>query len=89
MILRYVFTILAFAYLINCSGNSSEDTLTAQGEFRPPEIQFTQAMLMFDNQQYELAKDKFNNITKFIIKIKIINEQLNDDEFKIPEIKLN
>jgi outer membrane lipoprotein-sorting protein len=50
-------------------------------------------IILFENKEFNLIgweiKDKFNNITKFIIEIKIINEQLNDDEFKIPEIKLN
>ena len=64
MILRYVFTFLTFVYLTNCSGNSNKDELSGQDEFSPPEIQFTQAMLMFDNQQYEIATDKFNNIEK-------------------------
>ena len=64
MILRYVFTIIAFSYLINCSGNSSKDELTDQTEFSSPEIQFTEAMLMFDNAQYKLAKDKFKEIER-------------------------
>ena len=64
MILRYVFTFLAFVYLANCSGNSNKNELSSQDEFRPPETQFTQAMLMFDNQQYELAKDKFKNVER-------------------------
>ena len=64
MILRYVFTIIAFTYLINCSSNSSKGELSDKSEFSPPEIQFTEAMLMFDNQQYDLAKDKFKNIER-------------------------
>ena len=64
MILRYVLTILAFTYLISCSGNSGNDKLSNIDEFSPPEIQFTQAMLMFDNKQYELASEKFINIVK-------------------------
>jgi len=64
MILRYVFIFLAFAYLTNCSGNLKEDELSDQNEFSPPEIKFTQAMLMFDNQQYEIATDKFKNIER-------------------------
>jgi outer membrane protein assembly factor BamD len=64
MILRYVFLIIAFTYLINCSGNSNKDKLSDQDEFSPPEIQFTQAMLMLDNQQYELATSKFKNIER-------------------------
>ena len=64
MNLRYVFIFLAFAYLINCSGNSNKNELSNQNEFSPPEMQFTQAMLMFDNQQYELATDKFKNIER-------------------------
>ena len=64
MILRYVFTFLTFVYLTNCSGNSKNDELSEQNEFSSPEIQFTQAMLMFDNQQYEIATDKFKNIER-------------------------
>ena len=64
MILRYVFTFLTFVYLTNCSGNLKNDELSEQNEFSSPEIQFTQAMLMFDNQQYEIATDKFKNIER-------------------------
>ena len=64
MILRYAFVIIAFCYLINCSGNSNKDKLSNQNEINPPEIQYTQAMLLFDNQQYELATAKFKNIER-------------------------
>jgi outer membrane protein assembly factor BamD len=64
MIFRYVFTIITFTYLINCSGTPNKDELSSSLEYSTPEIQFTQAMLMFDNQQYELAKDKFKNIER-------------------------
>ena len=64
MILRYLFSIMTFAYLINCSGNSSKDELSAQDEFTSPKIQYTEAMLSFNNQQYELARDKFKNIER-------------------------
>ena len=64
MILRYVCTIVALTYLINCSGNSSKDKLSSQIEFNPPETQYAEAMLLFDNQQYELATDKFKNIER-------------------------
>jgi len=55
---------MTFVYLTNCSVNSNKDELYGLDEFSPPEIQFTQAMLMFDNQQYELATDKFKNIER-------------------------
>ena len=64
MILRYVFTIIAFTFLINCSGNSSKDKLSNQSEFSPPETQYVEAMLLFDNQQYEQATDKFKHIER-------------------------
>ena len=64
MILRYVFTFLTFVYFINCSGNLNKDEISNQDEFSSPEIQFTQAMLMFDNQQYEVASNKFKNIER-------------------------
>ena len=64
MILRFFFTIITFVYLINCSSNLEKDKLSNQNEFNPPEIQFKQAMLMFDSQEYELATDKFKNIER-------------------------
>ena len=64
MILRYVFTLIVFTFLINCSTSSSKDKLSEQEEFSPPEILFTEAMLIFDNQQYELAGEKFKNIER-------------------------
>ena len=64
MILRYVFIIIALTYLINCSGELSKDKVSDQGEFNPPEIQFKEAMLLFDSQQYQLATDKFKNIER-------------------------
>jgi outer membrane protein assembly factor BamD len=64
MIFRYVFTIIAFTFLINCSGSSNKDKPSIEAEFNPPEIQFTQAMLMFDNQQYDQATEQFKNIER-------------------------
>ena len=64
MILRYVFTIIAFIFLINCSGDLKKDKLISQSEFSPPEIKFTQAMQLFDNQQYEQAINEFKNIER-------------------------
>lgn len=50
-------------------------------------------IILFENKEFNLVgweiNDKFNNITKFIIKVKMINEKLDEDEFKIPKIKLN
>ena len=64
MILRYVFIFLTFFYLANCSSNSDKNELSSQNEFSPPEIQFTQAMLLFDNQEYTQATEKFKNIER-------------------------
>ena len=64
MILRNALTIIVLICLINCSNNSNKDKLSDQGEFNPPEVQYTQAMLLFDNQQYELATKKFKNIER-------------------------
>ena len=60
MILRYVFIFLTFTYLTNCSGNSKNDELSDQNEFSSPEIQFTQAMLMFRRAKMNLALLKYN-----------------------------
>ena len=64
MILRYVLSIVAFAFLINCSGKPNKDLISDKEEFNPPEIQYTEAMLMFDNKEYELAADKFKYIER-------------------------
>ena len=65
MILRYVCTLMAITFLINCSGNSNKNNeLSDQIEFSPPEIEFTAAMLMFDSQQYEQASEKFKYIER-------------------------
>ena len=64
MILRYVLSIIAFTFLINCSGNSNKEKLNDQSEFSPPEIKFSQAMKLFDNQQYEQATNEFKNIER-------------------------
>jgi len=64
MILRYVVTFLTFVYLTNCSVNSNKGELSSQDEFSPPEIQYAEAMLMFNKQQYEIATDKFKNIER-------------------------
>jgi outer membrane protein assembly factor BamD len=49
---------------MNCSGNSSTDKLSGQNEFSSPETQYAEAMLLFDNQEYELAANKFKNIER-------------------------
>ena len=64
MIFRYVLTIIAFTFLINCSDGLSKDKLSREVEFNSPEIQFTQAMLMFDNQEYDLATEQFKKIER-------------------------
>jgi outer membrane protein assembly factor BamD len=64
MFLRYIIIFSTIVYLTNCSVNSNKDELSGQDEFSAPEIQFTQAMLMFDNQQYEQATYKFKNLER-------------------------
>ena len=64
MILRYIFILVTLFYLTNCSGNINNDKISGQDEFSPPELQYTQAMLMFENQQYDIAVNKFKNIQR-------------------------
>ena len=65
MILRYVFTFITFAFLINCSVNNDKNNeLSDQTQFSPPEKQYTEAMLKFDNQQYDLATEQFKYIER-------------------------
>ena len=65
MILRYVFTFITFVFLINCAGNNEKNNgLSDQIQFSPPEKQYTEAMLKFDNQQYDLATEQFKYIER-------------------------
>ena len=65
MILKYVYTLMAITFLINCSGKSDLNTeLSDQIEFNSPELQYTEAMLIFDSQQYEIAIEKFKYIER-------------------------
>ena len=65
MILRYVFVFITFTYLISCSANTDKNNeLSDQIQFSPPEKQFAEAMLKFDNQEYVLASEKFKYIER-------------------------
>ena len=65
MILRHVFTFITFAFLVNCAGNNDKNNeLSEQSQFSPPEKQYTEAMLKFDNQQYDLATEQFKYIER-------------------------
>ena len=64
MIFRYVIIVVTFICLNNCSSNLSTDEISSQNKFNPPEIEFTEAMIMFDNEQYEQASAKFKSIER-------------------------
>ena len=65
MILRYVLKLLALIILANCSGyGNKQDASTESLQFDLPESQYTEAMMMFDKQQFEEAIVIFKNIEK-------------------------
>jgi len=65
MILRFVFILLALLFLISCSSNlDKNNNISDNEEFSSPETQYTEAMMLFDNQQYDLATQKFKNIER-------------------------
>ncbi len=65
MILRFVFIFLALFFLSSCSSNlDKNNNISDNEEFSSPETQYTEAMMLFDNQQYDLATQKFKNIER-------------------------
>ena len=63
MILRFIFSLLVFILLINCSGNSNNVTPIDQ-QLESPESQYIKAMMLFDEEQYDQANEIFENIER-------------------------
>ena len=63
MILRFIFNILVFILLINCSGTSNNVTPIDQ-QLESPESQYIKAMMLFDEEQYDQANEIFENIER-------------------------
>ena len=65
MILRYIFVSLVLLFLINCNGkNEINSSIADQNNTISPELQYTEAMVFFDNQQYNEAVEIFKNIER-------------------------
>ena len=65
MILRFVFNFIALLFLISCSNNlNKNNNIIDNEEFSSPETLFTEAMILFDSQKYDLATQKFKNIER-------------------------
>ena len=63
MILKYILNILVFVFAFSCSNNSKND-IVGNKEFTSPESQYTEAMILFDEQRYEEAISIFKNIER-------------------------
>ncbi len=65
MIFRILLKILILFFFISCSSNISKvKDSTEEIQFESSELQYTKAMVLFDNQQYEEAIKIFDNIEK-------------------------
>ena len=65
MILKYILKILFFMTIISCSSNSNKATNNIEKiEILTPETKFAEAMLMFDNQNFDEANIIFKNIER-------------------------
>ena len=63
MILKYILNILVFVFAFSCS-NNSKNGIEGNKEFTSPESQYTEAMILFDEERVEEAISIFNNIER-------------------------
>ena len=65
MYLRYFVNLIILIFLFSCS-NNTEKLKNEKGdkEFSSPEIQYTKAMVLFDDEKYEEAISIFKNIER-------------------------
>ena len=65
MILRYFLSVLVLFFLFSCSSNTEKNISEKEsGEFLSPELQYIEAMILFDKGQYEEAISIFKNIER-------------------------
>ena len=63
MILKYILNILVLVFAFSCS-NNSKNGIEGNKEFTSPESQYTEAMILFDEERYEEAISEFKNIER-------------------------
>ena len=63
MILRFLFSMLVFIFLLNCSSNNTNIAPIDQ-QLESPESQYIKAMMFFDKEQYDQANEIFENIER-------------------------
>ena len=65
MILRYFLKILVFIFIFSCTSSNKKYSYNEEDkEFSSPEIQYIQAKILFDAEQYEEAISVFKNIER-------------------------
>ena len=65
MFLRFLVILFVSFSLINCTGNNSvSNNLSTEFQYKSPDQQYKNAMLIFQNQQYDESKEIFKNIEK-------------------------
>jgi outer membrane protein assembly factor BamD len=62
MFLKILFTLISLVFIIGCSSN--QKSTLENNVIKNPESEYVQAMIKFDNQQYEDALDIFKSIEK-------------------------
>ena len=63
MFLRFLFSILVFILLVNCSSKNNNVTSIDQ-QLESPESQYIKAMMYFDKEQYDQANEIFEMIER-------------------------
>ena len=63
MILKYILNILVLVFAFSCS-NNSKNGIEGNKEFTSPESQYTEAIILFDEERYEEAISEFKNIER-------------------------
>ena len=62
MFLKILYTLISLVFIIGCSSN--QKSTLENNVIKNPESEYVQAMIKFDNQQYEDALDIFKSIEK-------------------------
>ena len=65
MILKYFIKFLVLSFIFSCSSNSEKiNGNKKNNEFSSPKSQYTKAMILFDNGNYEESNNMFKNIER-------------------------
>lgn len=65
MFLKFLVILLFSFFLLNCTGNNSgSNNLSREFQYKSPDQQYKNAMLIFQNEQYDESSKIFKNIEK-------------------------